>query len=272
MVHLELGQSNSGLLKITADLADRFHAAVIGVAACHPIRNLYSEYGYGYTSGDVAVAELEEIESETAKAEADFRGALHDHAKMIAWRSVISSGSLSAWLADQASCADLILTSLSPDSLLDPSRHSDTADLVMRAGRPVLIVPPGASKLRLERVVVGWKETREARRAVFDGLPLLKWATHVAVVEISAERHLAAARARLDDVVAWLQAHGVAAAPIAAPSGVSDAAQLNEIVQRQGADLIVAGAYGHNRLTEWALGGVTRDLLLCADRCALVSH
>ena len=42
--------------------------------------------------------------------------------------------------------------------------------------------------------------------------------------------------------------------------------------RNEGADVIVAGAYGHSRLREWVLGGVTRDLLLRADMCALVSH
>ena len=272
MAHLELGRSNEGLLKAAGSLADRFHAAVIGIAVSQPTLNLYCDNGYSYTSGDVIVAEQQEIETETAAAEAEFRGALQSHAKTIEWRSAVISGSLSSYLADQARCADLIITGISPTALLDPSRHSDTTDLIMRAGRPVLIVPPDANRLRLERIVVGWKNSREARRAALDALPLLKWARHVAVVEIAAERDLAAARVRLDDVVAWLRGHGVAATPVAAAARGSDAEHLNEIVQRQGADLIVAGAYGHNRLREWALGGVTRDLLLCSDRYTLVSH
>ena len=271
MVHLELGQSNAGLLGIAGDLADRFHAAVVGVAACQSAPD-FSDNGYGYMSGEVVVAERVEIETETAAAEAEFRAALKAHAKLVEWRSAVVSGSLSNYLAHQARCADLILTGVSPTALLDRSRHLDTADLVMRAGRPVLIVPPAAHRLRLERIVVCWKDTREARRAAFDALPLLKWARHVAVVEVAAEQELAAARGRLDDVVAWLRGHGVAAAPIAAQSSGSDAAHLNEIIQRQGADLIVAGAYGRNRLEELMLGGVTRDLLLRADRCSLVSH
>jgi nucleotide-binding universal stress UspA family protein len=59
---------------------------------------------------------------------------------------------------------------------------------------------------------------------------------------------------------------------IVSPSGGEDSARLGELAREQKADLIVAGAYGHNRLREWMLGGVTRDLLMCADRCSLVSH
>jgi len=272
MAHLQLGQSNAGLLRTASNLADRLHAAVIGIAVSQPTPNLYCDNGYSYTSGDIVVAEREEIDAETAAAEAEFRGALQAHAGSIEWRSAVISGSLSRYLADQARGADMVITGVSPAMWLDPSRHLDAADLIMRAGRPVLIVPPTANALRLERIVVGWKDAREARRAALDALPVLKLARYVAVVEIANDADLGAARVRLDDVVAWLRGHGVAATPIAAAACGSDAAHLNEIVQRQGADLIVAGAYGHNRLQEWALGGVTRDLLLCADRCALVSH
>ena len=48
--------------------------------------------------------------------------------------------------------------------------------------------------------------------------------------------------------------------------------QLDAVAKTEGIDLIVAGAYGHSRFREWALGGVTRNLLLYGDLCALVSH
>ena len=92
------------------------------------------------------------------------------------------------------------------------------------------------------------------------------------VVEIAAEDDLDAANARLADVAGWLKRHGIDATPVTAASPGDDAARLDAIVREQGADLLVAGAYGHSRVREWALGGVTRDLLLRAGRCALVSH
>jgi nucleotide-binding universal stress UspA family protein len=120
--------------------------------------------------------------------------------------------------------------------------------------------------------MVGWKDTRESRRATLDALPFLKRAAHVTVVEIAGEDNLPAARSHLRDVIAWLRCHGVEAEPIAAPSSGNDATQLIAIARDQGATITVAGAYGHSRLREWALGGVTRDLLLSPDRCSLLSH
>jgi nucleotide-binding universal stress UspA family protein len=180
---------------------------------------------------------------------------------------------LAEYLACQARSTDLFIIGVDRnDSMFDTSRHVNIGDLVMQAGRPVLIVPRTAGTFDLARVVIGWKDTSESRRAVVDALPILKKAMHVSVVEIAAEADLAAARVHLDDVVLWLKRHGVIAESVAAPSTGDDASRLNDIARERRADLIVAGAYGHSRLREWALGGVTRDLLLRADRCSLVSH
>ncbi len=56
------------------------------------------------------------------------------------------------------------------------------------------------------------------------------------------------------------------------PCVSDDAAHLGAIATEAKADLVVAGIYGHNRMREWVFGGVTRNLLLRQDRCALVSH
>lgn len=271
MVHLELGHSNAGLLQITGDLAERFHAGVIGIAACQPMQIVYGA-GEGYVSGDLIEQDREQTEKEIKEAEAEFRSALQTRVETLEWRSTVMFAPLSDYLAREARSADLVITGVASGALLDASRRVNTGDLVMQVGRPVLIVPAAADKLKLERVVVGWKDTRETRRVAFDALPLLKKAAHVAVVEIAAEEELAAARTRLEDVVGWLKRHGVVADSLASPSTGDDVTRLNAIVQEQGADVIVAGAYGHSRLREWVLGGVTRDLLLRADRCSLVSH
>ena len=58
----------------------------------------------------------------------------------------------------------------------------------------------------------------------------------------------------------------------ARPTSGDDAAELQTIAEEQEADIVVAGAYGHSRVREWALGGVTRTLLRHAKRSSLVSH
>ena len=269
MVHLELGRSNAGLLQIAGDLAERFHAGVIGIAACQPMQLVY---GDSFISGDIYEQDRQELDKEMKAAEAEFRRALQMRAVTLEWRSTVMFTLLSDYLAREARSADLVITGIASGDLFDSSRSVNTGDLVMRAGRPVLVVPAAAGKVKLDRVVVGWKDTREARRAVSDALPLLKGASHVAVVEIAVEEELAAARTQIEDVAGWLNRHGIKAECLTSPSTGDDATALYAVAQDQGADVIVAGAYGHSRLREWALGGVTRDLLLRANWCSLLSH
>lgn len=266
MLNLELGRPNTDLLNIGVGLAARLDASVIGIATCQP---MHVDFGDSYVSGDLFEADRDEIRQDIDAAEAQFRNAFAGRAT--AWRSATTFEALSDYLAREARCADLIISGLGY-STSPATRRVDLGDLVLQAGRPLLIVPAAASPLTLQRVVVAWKDTRETRRSILDALPLLKMAAHVLVVEIAARDDLAEARLRLDDVVAWLKRHGVVAESLADPASGDDSRQLKQCIDQQNADLIVAGAYGHSRLREWVFGGVTDDLLLHGNRCALVSH
>jgi nucleotide-binding universal stress UspA family protein len=269
MVHLEVGRTNPGLLRLAQELANGFEADVIGIAGCQPMQ-LY--YGDGYITGDLIQQDRETIDRDLNTAEAAFRAAFHDHAGKVDWRTCVTFLPLSDYIAREARSADLIITGVTRIAPFSATRRVSAGDLVMQAGRPVLIVPAKVGQLNLKRAVVAWKDTREARRAVLDALPLLKASGHVTVLGVALEESLTHVIPRLEDVVGWLKRHGVAATALALPSKGDDASRLYDIVQNDGADLVVAGAYGHNRLREWAFGGVTTDLLLCDDQCVLLSH
>jgi nucleotide-binding universal stress UspA family protein len=269
MVHLEFGKTNAGLLAIAGDLAERFHAHVIGIAACQPMQFVY---GMGYVSADYFERDMADLRKESQAAESEFRSALQTRAGSLEWRSTVEFGALSGHIAHEARSSDLIITSVESGGLFEASRLVNTGDLIMQVGRPVLVVPQGAKALALDQVLVAWKDTRETRRAVLDALPLLKKAAHVTLAEIAVEDRLPLARKHLEEVAGWLGRHGVEAEGRALLSTGENADQLYAIAKEQGADVVIAGAYGHSRLREWVLGGVTRDLLLRADLCALVSH
>jgi nucleotide-binding universal stress UspA family protein len=269
MVHLELGRSNAGLLRVTGDLAERFHADVIGIAGCQSMLTSYNDV---YVPGDVVVQVRDESHQEIKEAEAEFRGALKANTGTIEWRSTVMSASLSEYIAHEARSADLVITSVNSGDLLDASRVINIGELLMQVGRPVLIVPDTTDKPDFAHIVVGWKDTLEARRAVSDALPLLEMAEHVTVVEIAAEEDQADAHKRVKDVGGWLKRHGVAAEGTVRRATGDDASQLNAIAHKLNAGVIVAGAYGHSRLREFVFGGVTRDLLRSTACCSLMSH
>ncbi len=269
MVHLELGRSNVGLLRIAADLAERRRADVIGIAGC---QDMVTTYNDGYVPGDFLVQVRDEAKQEIKEAEAEFRSALKTRANALEWRSTVMSASLSDYIACEARSADLVITSVNSGDMLNASRLINTGELLMQVGRPVLIVPDTTDEPDIEHIVVGWKDSREARRATFDALPLLKKATHVTVVEIAPEQELAEADKRVKDVGAWLKRHGVVAECISRHSTGDEATQLNAIASKHGAGIIVVGAYGHSRLREFVFGGVTRDLLRSTGCCSFMSH
>ena len=268
LVHMVVGRPNGAVLKVAGELAKLFGARTVGIAASQPIQSIS---GTEYSDGAVVRMLYDELDSETKASEAEYRAALKSAHSTLGWRSSDASLHLPDYLAGEARCADLIITSTAPADRFDSSRHVNLGDLIMRAGRPVLVVPHVGMSLPLQRVVVAWKDTREARRAIRDAMPLLKAAKDVTVVEIASEADEPAALDRVKDVTTWLESHGVKAFALVSASNGDDASTLDAILESQEADLVVAGAYGHSRLREWLFGGVT-DSLLRTSRCALLSH
>ncbi|MBM3526693.1 MAG: universal stress protein [Alphaproteobacteria bacterium] len=267
MVHLDLDQPNDARLQIAGELAGRFEARLIGIAA-GVVQPLY------FAEGAAAESFLEKdraaIESRIAACEAAFRAALKGHSQPLQWRSALDRPG--DYVAEQARAADLIVVA-GHREWIDPLRQVDAGELALTAGRPILVVPPGITRLGGQKVLIAWKDTREARRAVSDALPMLHKATEVVVAEISerdAERP--GAKDRVADVAAWLRQRGIPAASIATKALIGVPEQIDIIAQDEGADLIVAGAYGHSRLREWIFGGVTHGLLSNSKRCVLLGH
>jgi nucleotide-binding universal stress UspA family protein len=269
MACMRTDRSNAELLAVVADVAQRFSAAVIGVAARQPsMRPAIMAIG----PGEPPDRDLDNFRQRSAAVEAEFRSAL-SMVEDLQWRSEMTAGPPSHRVANEARAADLIVASLEPgERIFPPSPEIDVSDLLMRAGRPVLIAPSVAAGLKLTRALVCWKDSREARRAVVDALPILKMCKGVDVVELVNERETEAARRRLADVGDWFARHGVEANCLASPLNGAEAAHLAAMAKDLDVDLIVAGAFGRSRLREWAFGGVTRDFLLKATRCTLVSH
>ena len=208
-----------------------------------------------------------------SELEAQFLGAARGRAKSVEWRSAIDFPA--RYLLQHARCADIIVSGGPSDAFSDPFVLASPKDLVMQAGRPLLVVPDTANWLDLRSMLVAWKDTTEARRAIADSLPLLRKAEDVTVAEIvEADDSRPAALSRVRDVVAWLSRHGVVARELVPEKngGRDAAAQLDRIAADVGAGVIVAGAYGHSRVRELILGGMTQHLITQTARSVLLSH
>ena len=146
--------------------------------------------------------------------------------------------------------------------------------VLMRAGTPALVVPfVGDFDDVGGCVVIAWNATRESARAVHDAMPLLRHAreVHLMCFERTSDlQHVS--RLQLNDARRWLALHGVDARlhqePVSGDVGEALLARASDL----GAKLIVMGGYGHSRLAELLLGGVTRRLLTRMTAPVLLSH
>ncbi len=147
--------------------------------------------------------------------------------------------------------------------------------VLLSSGRPTLVIPYiGAPATLGENVLVAWDGGREASRAIGDALPLLARAKRVEVMAVDAD-----SEAKLDDrlasarLTAWLHQHGITAS--VARQEVQDIRIGEWLLSRaadRGSDLIVMGGYGHARIRELALGGVTRTMLRSMTVPVFIAH
>lgn len=170
--------------------------------------------------------------------------------------------------------ADLIIAGQT-DPDWDTSPLQDVAEhLALGSGRPVLVVPYVGRYPDIGRnVVIAWKAGREAARAVFDALPILKQAEQVQILEIDESGSRRNDAPADTSIAVALARHGIK--PTVRTSIAGDISVGDEILSRladMGADLLVMGAYGHSRMRELVFGGVTRHIARHMTVPTLFSH
>lgn len=254
-------------VRLAANLADKFNAMLIGLSA-NAIRPPF--VAEGVVIQDVTDDDIKEIRTKLAEKGTWFRNIAGADRRKLEWRSMVDFPMEA--LARESRCADLVVIGQRRESG-DAFNSLDPGGAILKVGRPLVVVPKGVSELRPEHVVIGWKDTREARRAVQDALPFLKEAARVTIVEICRSGEEETAREHIDDVARYLERHQIKGGPqVILHQDDSGAAQLIRLARDERADLLVTGAYGHSRLGEWVFGGVTRDLLTSCPICCLMSH
>jgi nucleotide-binding universal stress UspA family protein len=268
MVHVDVDAELGGGVRIARDLADRFGAHLIGVGAWAPMSVFLAEEA----KVDPAPSEphLQDMKALLDQKGRQFCAALGNTDRKAEWRSVLDFPTEA--VAREARATDLVIIGNAAENR-DPFRALDPGRLILKVGRPVLVVPRFIDALSPRRIAIAWKDAREARRAVRDALPFLRQAASVMIVEVSESRGGEQASRHLKDVASYLSHHQIEiVAERVRPADVTAANSLLRLIRDENIDLVVAGAYGHSRLGEWAFGGVTRDLLAESPVCCLFSH
>ncbi|MEJ0011240.1 MAG: universal stress protein [Bauldia sp.] len=271
LVHADNVRDSTPRIALAADLARRFNATLIGVTAGLPrlpIEIYDAGLGTVAVGPDYTEQDRKQLEAEFSKAEATFDRTTKGAGLETSWRATF--GPPSEAIVAAAIAADLVVVGPGDRSLLGDLSVASAADVVLRSGRPVLVVPDNVQQAAAKTVVVAWKNTTEAQRAIADALPFMKDAESVVLAAISegGERP-----PNLPDAVAFLLRHGIAAkSELIDPKGAAIGDVLLDFARRAQADLVVAGAYGHSRFREWVFGGVTRALLMRSTVPVLFSH
>ena len=265
LVHVDVNDGAASRVRLAANLADKWGSFLIGAAAIEQYLSLYGD-GTMLTPGlfeqekkrtdDFLAATGQTFRRETAGLRTtDWHTELWNETSVI---------------VDQARRADMIV--LGQKDVQDRTPGVSTlsvAEVIVSSGRPVLIVPPNVDELPSAKVVIGWKDSREVRRAISDALPLLRLAQEITVVAVSPTLEGEA----WAEVQGYLARHRLPCSFVYRREQETEAARIILDTARMiGAGLIVTGAYGHRRLSEWLFGGVTRELSFHSPVCCLMSH
>jgi nucleotide-binding universal stress UspA family protein len=267
MVYVEADATPEHRVRLAATLAGRFNSMLIGLSALALPPPIVAD---GMLLDGPTSMDIDLMNAKLTDRGKWFRSIAVGGPQRSEWRSSIDLPIEAVTRA--ARSADLVVIGR-VTAMGDPYSALDPGEAVLKMGRPTLVVPDGVSALRAEHVVIGWKDTREARRAVYDALPLLQSASRVTIVEAYKGDEENAALRNLDDLTRYLTLHRINGGPrVILEQRSSGAAQLIRVAQEEGADLLVTGAYGHSRLGEWVFGGMTKDLIATSPICCLMSH
>lgn len=302
LIHVDADRAMLSRARVAIELTRRYDAHLSGIcfaagSAIHatipgivPPELVASQHRVAVVRADTAAADFRAAVARADAAAADFRATAADadataadfrttmkKAGLIGDCRVIECmvGDVTALLSLHARHADLVILGQRNPEAIPACDPGLPANVVLACGRPAIIVPfIGTSTTLVERVLIAWDGGREAARAANDALPILETAKSVTVLSVNpAVSGDGDRRGPGLDISLHLARHGIkieGSRRIATDISVGDAI-LNEVAEKD-IDLLVMGAYGHSRLRELVLGGVTRKILSSMTIPVLMSH
>lgn len=267
LVHVDSSPRAAVRLKLAEQLALAHGARA---AAAYAVTSALLRYPMAMAAGADMAPMLAEVDAQRIESARKLFAASVDRSH-VEWREL--GGPPIADFAREALCADLlVLGQRSADETRDIDVPADfVSSVLIDSGRPAVVLPHIlTAPPRLARVLVAWKPTREAARAVTAALPLLLQARQVTVVSFDEGDTASSGE---PGILTYLRLHGVQASfrrQVAPETDVGG--QLLSLAADEQADLLVMGCYGHGRTREWVLGGATRTIMQSMTIPVLMSH
>jgi len=273
LIHLDHSSGCANRLEIAFGLARKFDAQVTGLFVVP--NYIVPSYVEAQISVDLITDVTEKAMAKASETLAGYQKQAEDAG--VDMQGHVIEGQLIPILREHSKYADLLV--LGQDHPDDPDNASyGLADALLFEGGCACLMVPHSGKLATpgERVLLTWNATRESARALREAMPLLSSAETVVVLSSEpndGDDDLARGHPHARELERFLRSHGIESVS----SGISDPdlnttdAIIGQAVEMN-ADLIVMGAYGHARLREIILGGVTRDLLKQSQLPLLLAH
>lgn len=272
VVHIPIDRSSEQIIDCAVSVASCFNAHLDGIACVY--RSLNSVIAF--EASDAAVAGA--IEYDTG---VELAAAALDRFEIAARRAGIAYGvrtvcnspyPANQTLGETSRLYDLNMVA-QPDHA-KPSPNDLLPEVVLfSSGRPMLMVPYiHVGPLKLERILICWDGGRPAARAVHDAMPFLHKAKVIDVVTVNGNDSTVS-EVSAAALIAHLARHDISAdvqQPTADASNIYNT--ILSLAADKNSDLIVMGGYGHSRLREFILGGVTRGMFESLTVPALISH
>jgi nucleotide-binding universal stress UspA family protein len=271
VVNLSVGEKPGPACAYAVSLAAAFNAHLAGIAFLYdPIVPIS---GAGYIPADVIDAQERENEQATRATLDQFNAACARAGVSAEPLTLTASyGGVGEQFGRIARRFDVaVVGQAEPETSAVEEIIAESA--LFESGRPVIVVPYiQKAPLKLDNVMVCWDGSRAAARAIADAMPLLGKSGRVEVVIVTNER---GKQDEIEgaDIGAHLARHGLNVEIRRTALGDIDVADvLLSHAADAGSDLIVMGGYGHSRLREFVLGGVTRSILRSMTAPILMAH
>ncbi|MGY6270436.1 universal stress protein [Achromobacter denitrificans] len=272
-VHLDHGTDALRRTGFSLLLAKAHDAHLTGIFASYIAPGyFYDEAGLWVRSMDMA---RQVDEKGRSAAQTAFIEAAREAGVSASWRQ--GEGAPAECVAKHARCSDVLVVSQENVDDLDAASGNDfVVQVLMSAGRPVIVLPAaGTFRSVGAHVLYCWDRGREAARAIADAAPLLRNANALTVLTLDEGWDKKSGQeAPFEDLAAYCACHGFPQ-PRHEVRGTRDTDVGDAILSAAadaGADLIVMGAYGHSRMRQWVMGGATRSLLAAMTMPVLLSH
>lgn len=273
LVHVDETAQSAQRIEVASRLAGKFDAHLVGAATTGLSAFMFPSGGLDAGMPQI-VFPIEELRSQANRA-LDLFDKVASRAGVNSCERRMLDDDAGYAISIHARYSDVVVIGQTAPNEFPLRLRSDFPEFILlNCTRPVLVLPHKGARADIGRsVTVAWNGSAEAVRAITSAIPLLKESAQVDLVVFNAKADLEAhGEDPGADMALYLARHGIKVTVTAAGTGRDDGDALLSFAADSGADLIVMGAYGHSRFSEFLLGGMTRTALASSPVALWMAH